>query len=55
MRKFLTKNYLQRYKYSDANITELKHGHHDEMKTSTEYRKHKHRIKQDEDKQTEEI
>ena len=25
------------------------------MKTDTEYRKHKHRIKQDEDKQTEEI
>ena len=25
------------------------------MKTSTEYRKHKHRITQDEDKQTEEI
>ena len=25
------------------------------MKTSTEYRKHKHRITQDEDKQTEQI
>ena len=25
------------------------------MKTNTEYRKHKHMIKQDEDKQTEEI
>ena len=36
------------------NITEYKHGHHDEMKTSTEYRKH-NRITQDEDKQTEEI
>ena len=31
------------------------HGHHDEMKTSTEYRKRNHRITQDEDKQTEEI
>ena len=49
------KNYLQRNKYSDVNITKHKHGHHDEMKTSTEYRKRKHRIKQDEDKQTEEI
>ena len=49
------KNYLQRNKYSDVNITEHKHGHHDEMKTSTEYRKHKHRIKQAEDKQTKEI
>ena len=25
------------------------------MKTNTEYKKHKHKIKQDEDKQTEEI
>ena len=49
------KNYLQRNKYSEVNITEQKHGHHDEMKTSTEYRKRKHRITQDEDKQTEEI
>ena len=49
------KNYLQRNKYSKVNITEHKHGHHDEMKTNTEYRKHKHRIAQDEDKQTEEI
>ena len=31
------------------------HSHHDEMKTITEYRKRKHRITQDEDKQTEEI
>ena len=31
------------------------HGHHDEMKTIKEYRKHKHRMAQDEDKQTEEI
>ena len=46
---------MQRNKYSDVNITEHKHGHHDEMKTSTEYRKRKHRIKPDEDKQTEEI
>ena len=30
-------------------------GHHDEMKTGTEYRKRNHRITQDEDKQTEEI
>ena len=36
-------------------MTEYKHGHHDEMKTRTEYRKLKHRITQDEDKQTEEI
>ena len=49
------KNYLQRNKYSEVNITEHKHGLHDEMKTSTEYRKHKHRTKQNEDKQTEEI
>ena len=49
------KNYLKRNKYSEVNITEYKHGHHDEMKTSTEYRKCKHRITQDEDKQTEEI
>ena len=49
------KNYLQRNKYSEVNITEHKHSHHDEMKTSTEYRKCNHRITQDEDKQTEEI
>ena len=49
------KNYLQWNKYSNVNITEHKHGHHDGMKTSTEYRKRKHRITQDEDKQTEEI
>ena len=36
-------------------MTEYKHGHHDEMKTSTEYKKRNHRITQDEDKQTEEI
>ena len=46
---------MQQNKYSDANITEHKHGHHDEMKTDTEYRKRNHRITQDEDKQTEEI
>ena len=46
---------MQRNKYSDVNITKHRHGHHDEMKTSTDYRKSKHRIKQDEDKQTEEI
>ena len=46
---------MQRNKYSDAYMTEHKHGHHDEMKTDTDYRKRKHRIKQDEDKQTEEI
>ena len=55
MRKFLSEELLQRNKYSDANMTEHKHGHHDEVKTSTEYRKRKHRITQDEDKQTEEI
>ena len=49
------KNYLQRYKYSKVNITEYEHGLHEETKTSTEYRKRKHRITQDEDKQTEEI
>ena len=49
------KNYSQRNKYSNVNITEQKHGHHDGMKTSTEYRKRKHRISQDEDGQTEEI
>ena len=36
-------------------MTEYTHSHHDEMKTNTEYRKRKHRIAQDEDKQTEEI
>ena len=36
-------------------MTEYKHGHHDEMKTSTEYRKRNHKITQDEDNQTEEI
>ena len=46
---------MQRNKYTKVNITEHKHGHHDEMKTSTEYEKRKHRITQDEDKQTEEI
>ena len=38
------KNYLQRNKYSERNITEHRHSHHDEMKTSTEYRKRKHKI-----------
>ena len=46
---------MQRNKYSEVSITEHKLGHHDEMKTSTEYRKRKHRITQDEEKQTEEI
>ena len=46
---------MQRNKYSEVNITKHKHGHHDEMKTGTEYRKRKHGITQDEDKQTEEI
>ena len=41
--------------YSKVNIIEHKHGHHDEMKTSIEYRKRNHRITQDEDKQTKEI
>ena len=36
-------------------MTEYTHSHHDEMKTNTEYRKRKHRITQDEDKQTKEI
>ena len=49
------KNYLQQNKYSEVNIIEHEHCLHDEMKTSTEYRKRKHRITQDEDKQTEEI
>ena len=49
------KNYLQRNKYSKVNIAEHTHSHHDEMRTSTEYRKHKHRRTQDEDGQTEEI
>ena len=46
---------MQRNKYSDVNITEHKNSYHDEMKTSTEYIKRKHRITQDEDGQTEEI
>ena len=49
------KNYLQQNKYSEVNIIEHKHGHHDEMKTSTEYTKRKHRITQDEGRQTKEI
>ena len=49
------KNYLQRNKYSEVNITEYKHSHQDETNTGTEYRKCKHRITQDEDKKTEEI
>ena len=49
------KNYLQRNKYSERNIREHKHSHHDEKKTSTEYKMRKHGITQDEDKQTEEI
>ena len=49
------KNYLQRNKYSEVNMTEYKHGHHEEMKTNTEYRKRNHRITQNEDKQTKEI
>ena len=51
----MAKNYLQRNKYSEVNIIEHKHGHHDEMKTGTEYRKRKHMITQDEYKQTKEI
>ena len=38
------KNYLQRNKYSKVHIAEHTHSLHDEMKTSTEYRKRKHRI-----------
>ena len=55
VRKFLNEDYLQWNKYSKVNIVEHKHSHHDEMKTSTEYRKRNHKITQDEDKQTEEI
>ena len=46
---------MQRNKYLKVNIAEYKHGHHDEMKSSTEYRKRKDRIAQDEHGQTEEI
>ena len=46
------KNYLQ---HSKVNIVEHTHSHNDEMKTSTEYRKRKHMITQDEDGQIEEI
>ena len=46
---------MQRNKYSKVNIAEHKHGHHDEMKTSTEYKKRKRMITQDEDGQTKEI
>ena len=49
------KNYLQQNKYSRVSIAEHRHGHHAEMKTNTEYRKRKHRIAQNEDRQTEEI
>ena len=38
------KNYLQQNKYSDVNIAVHEHGLHDEMKTSIDYRKRKHRI-----------
>ena len=55
VRKFLNKNYLQRNKYSKVNIAEHTHSQHDEMRTSTEYRKRKHTITQDEDEQTKEI
>ena len=41
------KNYLKWNKYSKVNIAEHKHSHHDEMKTSTEYRKRKHMIIQE--------
>ena len=51
----LAKNHLQQNKYSEVNITEHKCGLHDGMKTGIEYRKRKHRITQDEDKQTEVI
>ena len=46
---------MQQNKYSRVSIEEHRHGHHDEMKTSTEYRKRKHRITQDEDGHTKEI
>ena len=41
--------------YSEVNITVHEHGLHDEMITRTEYKRRKHRITQDKDKQTEEI
>ena len=41
------KNYLQPDKYSEVNIAVHEHGLHDEMKTSTEYKKHKHMITRD--------
>ena len=46
---------MKRNKYSEVSITGYRHSHHDEIKTSIEYIKRKHRITQDEDKQTEEI
>ena len=46
---------MKRNKYSEISIAEYTHSQHDEMKTITEYRKRKHRITQDEDKQTEQI
>ena len=49
------KNYLLWNNYSKVNIAEHTHSHHDEMKTSIEYRKRKHRIIQKDDEQTEEI
>ena len=55
VRKFLIEELLAVDKYSEVNIEDYMHVHHDEMKTNTEYRKLKHRIAQDEDKQTEEI
>ena len=41
------KNYLQRNKYSEVNITEHEHGLHEEMKTSTGYGKRIHKITHD--------
>ena len=55
MRKFLSEELLAPNMYSKVSITEDMHSHHDEMKTITEYKKRKHMITQDEDKQTEEI
>ena len=45
MRKFLSEELLAAEYVLKRCIAEHKHGHHDEMKTSTEYRKCKHRMK----------
>ena len=47
VRKFLSEELLAANKYSEVSITRYRHSHHDEMKTSTEYRKRKHKITQE--------